>query len=166
MEKELDSGLSHLDKIISSKHNCKFFFIMSCLLFVVVLIMLFNIGDTVKKLDLEDLYDEFGGNDSFEKSMTFSIHLPDNCTLKGEYKGDSFREIIASGEEGSLCNKFNYEKGKDPDEFTDKLIRSDISAEINRKLEDTCLKIDKEDDCTKRKEYCKWINNECIFKNN
>jgi len=127
--------------------------------------MLFYIGDTIKLIDLEDLYDEFGGNESFEKNMSFTINLPDNCILKGEYKGDSFREIIASGGPESLCNKFSFKKGDNPDEFTDQIVKRDIADQINRKLKEACVKIDKQDLCNK-KDYCEWDSDECIFKNN
>ena len=128
---------------------------MTCLLFVLVLILFFSM-DGDDRLDLEDIHRIFGSDD-----MSFTIDLPDNCTLRGEYIGNTFRKITSTGGKDSLCAKFEFNEGDNPNKFTDKLVRNDVADQLRRKLDDAC-KVMNKSDCTNR-DTCSWIDDECVF---
>lgn len=118
--------------------------IIIIILILVVMVMLFILlyRYTINKtnlIDLEELYEQYIGSDTYlDNEMVFTIDLPDNCKIKGTYKGDNFREIVASGSGLDKCSKYNYRAGKDHDEYTNKLIKDEIVDNIIEDLRDMC----------------------------
>ena len=146
-----------------------------------IYLMVTRDSTSVKKVDWEELFKDFNGHDSPERTMRFTIDLPDECRLRGEYKGKVFRQIDAS--KGDLCEEYRYENGKDPDKYTDKMVDDDVVYNIRRKLKQNCREVmdyDVVDDvgsdgdkntsqlvtiCNK-KDYCEWDGGnegECVF---
>ena len=120
---------------------------------------------TVKKVDLEELFQDFNGYDSPERTMTFTIDLPKECRLKGTYKGKVFRQIDAS--KGDTCEEYRYTNGEDPDKYTDKMVSKDVVYNIRRKLKQNCREINDNNYMYKNsperlsnicnnKDYCNW----------
>ena len=97
---------------------------------IVVLLYRYTINKT-NLVDLEGLYEQYVLSEKYlDDEMVFTIDLPDNCRIKGTYKGDDFREIIASGSKLDKCSRYNYRAGKDHDEYTNKLIKDEIVDNI------------------------------------
>ena len=112
----------------------------------------YNLINFYKADNMEDAIDRL------ENNMRFDIDI-EGCHIKGEYKGDHFREIVASGEH-ELCNRFNVKLGKDPDEYTDTIVRKDILDRINRlQNKKECKKMISKRACS-RVPKCKWDERE------
>ena len=129
------------------------------LLFVLcIYLMITRNSTTVKKVELEELFEDFGGYNSPERTMRFTIDLPDECRLRGEYKGKVFRQIDAS--KGDKCEEYRYTNGEDPDKYTDKMVSQDIVYNIRRKLKQNCREIndygDNMEKACRNKDYCNW----------
>ena len=171
----------HLNKIKKFALPLLCFFLF-CLC---IYLMVTRNSKTVKKVDLEELFKDFGGHNSPERTMRFTIDLPDECRLRGEYKGKVFRQIDAS--KGDLCEEYRYENGKDPDKYTDKMVDEDVVYNIRRKLKQNCKEVNDNNYMHKppklsticnKKDYCDWeggVNEkdvdgddvptgECVFK--
>ena len=105
-------------------------------------------------IDLEDLYAMFKGVNELEDYMDFTINL-DGCRIKGEFKGNHFREVLTSGDH-ELCKEFEVTLGSDPNRFTDKIVRTDIINRINRlQNKKDCKGIIHERPCNKIPK-CEW----------
>lgn len=146
--------------------------IIILILVVIVMLVILLYRYTINKtnlIDLEDLYEQYVGTDKYlDNEMVFTIDLPDNCRIKGTYKGDDFREIVASGSRLDKCSKYNYRGGNDRDEYTNKLIKDEIVDNIIEDLTDMCGQYtghhDKDKDMSdnekieKNKELCNRLN--------
>jgi len=137
--------------------------LFSVVMAILLLVSIFS-GSGTSRVDLMELYDMFEGMNAIENHMNFDIDM-EGCHIRGEYKGDHFREVIASGEH-ELCERFNVTLGTDPDEFTDKLVKRDIIDKINRlQNKKKCTEMIGETACGKIPK-CKWIGSkedgECL----
>lgn len=133
-----------LEKEIKKEAKRSKLSIVIIIMIIIVIIMLmillyrYTINKT-NKVDLEELYEQYVGTDKYiNNEMIFTIDLPDNCRIKGTYKGDNFREIVASGSSLEKCSKYNYKAGKDPDNYTNKLIKDEIIDNIIEDLKSMC----------------------------
>jgi len=156
--------------------------ILCFLLFILcIYLMVTRNTKTVKKVELEELFKDFGGYDSPERTMRFTIDLPDECRLRGEYKGKVFRQIDAS--KGDTCEEYRYVNGEDPDKYTNKMVSQDVVYNIRRKLKQNCRevmdyieinsddddndkkmkKMEKMENICKKRDYCKIEDSECVF---
>ena len=136
--------------------------VIGLLIYAVIITISFFVcsfgGDDTSRVNLEELYSMFEGVNELENNMRFDIDI-EGCHIKGEYKGDHFREIVASGEH-ELCNRFNVKLGKDPDEYTDTIVRKDILDRINRlQNKKECKKMISKRACS-RVPKCKWEERE------
>jgi len=129
---------------------------------IMLIISLFGCSDNSRRVDLKEIYDVFEGINKFENHMNFDIDVK-GCNIKGEYKGDHFREVVAVGDH-ELCDRFNYKLGKDPDEYTDKIVKRDIIDKINRlQNKKNCNEMIGENACN-RIPKCGWVNGDCLNK--
>ena len=136
--------------------------VIGLLIYAVIITISFFVcsfgGDDTSRVNLEELYSMFEGVNELENNMRFDIDI-EGCHIKGEYKGDHFRETVASGEH-ELCNRFNVKLGKDPDEYTDTIVRKEILDRINRlQNKKECKKMISKRACSKVPK-CKWEERE------
>jgi len=133
----------------------------SVIMTIFLLVSMFSGSDTSSRVDLMELYDMFEGMNAIENHMNFDIDM-EGCHIRGEYKGDHFREVVASGDH-ELCDRFNVTLGTDPDEFTDQLVKRDILDKINRlQNKKKCNEMIGKNACNKIPK-CKWTEDEkCI----
>jgi hypothetical protein len=119
---------------------------------------MFSTSDN-SRVDLEGLYQMFEGINKNEDYMEYTISL-NGCRIKGEYKGDHFREVTASGDH-ELCERFNVTLGTDPDKFTDQIVKRDIIDKINRlQNKKKCNAMIGKNACGKIPK-CKWDDDKC-----
>ena len=132
--------------------------IFTVIIIVSFLVCFFGDNDTTSQVNLEELYSMFEGVNEFENNMHFDIDI-EGCHIKGKYKGDHFRETVASGDH-EICNRFNVKLGTDPDKFTDTIVRKEILDRINRlQNKKVCKKMISERACSKVPK-CKWEKRE------
>lgn len=128
--------------------------LFSVVVVILLLVSMLSTSDN-SRIDLEELYQMFEGINKNEDYMDFTISL-NGCRIKGEFKGDNYREIVATGEH-ELCSNFNYTMGTDPNEYTDKIIKRDIIDKINRlQNKKKCDKMISENAC-KKIPKCEWV---------
>ena len=135
----------------------------SVVVVILLLVSIFSTSDT-SSVDLEELYQMFEGINQNEDYMDFTISL-NGCRIKGEFKGDHYREVVSTGEH-ELCERFNVTLGTDPDKFTDQIVKRDIIDRINRlQNKKKCNEMIGENAC-KKIPKCGWVgtnqNGRCL----